>query len=109
MMTRKETIVFTVEGVRKFHDWTHASINVVLDHLSTLSANDYVKELPGFGFPTLSEQVIHIFNCEGLWIHSLQRLRYVNRKPEEFRTHQHFSRIFRRHIGIPPSAYRLQL
>ena len=26
-----------------------------------------------------------------------------------FRTHQHFSRIFRRHVGIPPSAYRSQL
>jgi AraC family transcriptional regulator len=25
-----------------------------------------------------------------------------------FRTHQHFSRIFRRQVGIPPSAYRLQ-
>lgn len=26
-----------------------------------------------------------------------------------FRTHQHFSRIFRRHVGIPPSMYRGQL
>lgn len=26
-----------------------------------------------------------------------------------FRTHQHFSRIFRRQVGIPPSAYRAQL
>lgn len=26
-----------------------------------------------------------------------------------FRTHQHFSRIFRRHVGIPPSNYRAQL
>jgi AraC family transcriptional regulator len=26
-----------------------------------------------------------------------------------FRTHQHFSRIFRRHVGMPPSTYRSQL
>jgi len=26
-----------------------------------------------------------------------------------FRTHQHFSRIFRRQVGIPPSSYRAQL
>jgi AraC family transcriptional regulator len=26
-----------------------------------------------------------------------------------FRTHQHFSRIFRRQVGMPPSAYRAQL
>jgi AraC family transcriptional regulator len=26
-----------------------------------------------------------------------------------FRTHQHFSRIFRRQVGVPPSSYRAQL
>jgi len=75
--------VFTLDGVRKFHGWTHASLNLVLDHLSTIPASDYGKELPGFGFRTLHEQAIHIFNCEGFWIHTLQGLRYVNRDPEE--------------------------
>jgi uncharacterized damage-inducible protein DinB len=74
--------VFTLDGVRKFHGWTHASLNLVLDHLSTIPASDYAKELPNFGFRTLREQVIHIFNCEGFWIHTLQGLRYVDRKPE---------------------------
>jgi uncharacterized damage-inducible protein DinB len=75
--------VFTLDGVRKFHDWTHASLNLVLDHLSTISANDYARELSGFGFPTLREQAIHIFNCEGFWIHTLRMLPYANRTPEE--------------------------
>ena len=75
--------MFTLEGVRKFHAWTHASLNLVLDHLSTIPASDYVKELPGFGCRTLREQAIHIFNCEGFWIQTLQGLRYVDRKPEE--------------------------
>jgi uncharacterized damage-inducible protein DinB len=76
--------MFTVDGVRKFHGWTHASLHLALDHLFTVPTNDYVKELPSFGFRTLREQVIHIFNCEGFWIHTLRRLRYVDRKPEEF-------------------------
>ena len=76
--------MFTLEGVRKFHGWTHASLNLVLDHLSTIPTSDYVKELPSFGFRTLREQAIHIFNCEGFWIHTLQGLPYVDRKPEEF-------------------------
>jgi len=76
--------VFTVDGVRKFHGWTHASLNLVLEHLSTIRPSDYVKELPSFGFPTLREQAIHIFNCEGFWICALQGLRYVDRKPEEY-------------------------
>jgi uncharacterized damage-inducible protein DinB len=73
--------VFTVDGVQKFHSWTHASLNLLLDHLSTILADDYVKELPDFGFSTLQKQIIHIFNCEGFWIHTLQGLQYVDRNP----------------------------
>lgn len=75
--------MFTADGARKFHGWTHASLNLVLDHLSTIPAENYVKEMPGFGFRTLRDQAIHIFNCEGFWIHTLQGLRYVNRTPEK--------------------------
>ena len=75
--------MFTIDGVRKFHGWTQASLNLALDHLSTMPANDYGTELSGFGFPTLREQAIHIFNCEGFWVHTLQGLRYVNRTPED--------------------------
>jgi uncharacterized damage-inducible protein DinB len=75
--------VFTVDGVRKLHGWTHASLSLVLDHLSTMSTDYYVTELSGFGFRTLRGQAIHIFNCEGFWVHTLQGLRYTNRTPEE--------------------------
>lgn len=71
--------MFTLDGIRKFHGWTHASLNIVLDHLDTIPAQDYVKPVPGFGFSTLQKQLIHVFNCEGLWIHALQRLDYVDR------------------------------
>jgi uncharacterized damage-inducible protein DinB len=75
--------VFTLDGVRKLYGWTHASLNLVLDHLSTMPTGDYVRKLPSFGFPTLREQAIHIFNCEGFWIHTLGGLRYANRTIEE--------------------------
>jgi uncharacterized damage-inducible protein DinB len=75
--------LFTLDGVRKFHSWTHASLNLVLDHLSTMPANDYVREVAGFGFRTLREQAIHIFNCEGFWLQTLQGLRYADRTIEE--------------------------
>ena len=75
--------MFTLDGVRKFHGWTHASLDMVLDHLSEMTANDYGREVSGFGFRTLREQTIHIFNCEGAWIHILQGLRYVDRTPQE--------------------------
>jgi len=76
--------VFTIDGIRKLQVWTHACIGVVLDHLSTIPQDDYGKQVPGFGFATLREQVIHVFNCEGLWVHTLQGLRYVDGRPEEY-------------------------
>jgi uncharacterized damage-inducible protein DinB len=75
--------VFTVDGVRKFHSWTHASLNLVLNHLSIIPTNDYVKEVSGFGFRTLREQMIHIFNCEGFWVQTLQGSRYADRPLED--------------------------
>ena len=78
-----EEPVFTIKGIREFHRWTHASLTLALDHLSTIPTNDYVRELPNFGFPTLRQQVIHIFNCEGVWIHALQGRPYVDRNPED--------------------------
>jgi uncharacterized damage-inducible protein DinB len=71
--------MFTVDGVRKLHGWTHSSLDLVLDHLSTLPSDDYGREVSGFGFATLREQAIHIFNCEGFWVHTLQGLRYTDR------------------------------
>ena len=71
--------MFTVDGIREFHRWTHASITVLLDHLSAIPTNEYAQELPNFGFPTLRQQVIHIFNCEGVWVQALQRQSYVDR------------------------------
>jgi uncharacterized damage-inducible protein DinB len=78
--------VFTLPGVRKFYDWTHASLTLLLNHLSTIPATEYAKEVPGFGFPTVHAQVIHIFNCEGFWIHTLQAIPFEDQDPANWPT-----------------------
>lgn len=75
--------MFTVEGIGKFHGWTHACLSLLLEHLSTIPQDEYDKELAGFGFPTLRKQVIHIFNCEGFWLNTLHGRDYDDRKPPE--------------------------
>jgi len=75
--------MFTIEGIRKLHGWTHSCLNVVFDHLSTIPASDYGRELTGFGSPTLRQQVLHVLNCEGFWIHTLQGLPYKDKSPAE--------------------------
>ena len=76
-------MVFTLDGMRKLHGWTQASLALVLHHVSTMPAGDYTKELAGFGFATLRQQVIHISNCEGFWIQLLQGRRYRDLTPDE--------------------------
>jgi len=75
--------LFTIDGIRKLHGWTHLCLNVALDHLETLPESAYVKQVPNFGFPTLREQVIHVFNCEGFWVHVLQGHAWVDRRSLE--------------------------
>ena len=96
--------MFTVDGIRKFHSWTHSCITVVLDHLSTIPASDYTSEVPGFGFPTLREQVIHIFNCEGLWIHALQGLTYRDRNSSDYASVAD-AKLLQREVGEQTLAY----
>lgn len=74
-----QRLVFTIEGIQELHRWTHASLGLVLDHVAKIPADDYSKELAGFGFPTLRQQVIHIFNCENTWVMALQKRSYVDR------------------------------
>ncbi|MGB6610937.1 MAG: hypothetical protein WBE63_14465, partial [Acidobacteriaceae bacterium] len=78
--------MFTLAGMRQFHNWTHACLTVLLDHLATIPAADYAKELPNFGFPSLRAQVIHIFNCEAFWVHTLQNLPFEDEDPADYPT-----------------------
>ena len=76
--------MFTLAGMRKFHNWTHASLALVLEHLATLPASAFTRDLPNFGFPNLRAQVIHIFNCESFWVHILQSANFTDRKPADW-------------------------
>jgi uncharacterized damage-inducible protein DinB len=82
-VTTKGDAVFTLDGIRQLHGWTHASLGLLLDHLTAIPMADYTKPLPAFGFPTVREQMIHILNCESFWVHTLQGLPYVDRNPAE--------------------------
>jgi uncharacterized damage-inducible protein DinB len=78
--------MFTIKGIRKLHGWSHASLDLVLNHLSTISPGDYAKDVPGFGFPTIRDQVVHIFSCEGFWVSTLQGLSYARPNPADYAT-----------------------
>jgi len=64
--------MFTLDGIRKFHAWTHQSLTLLFDHLDILPAAAYVQEIPGFGYPSIHAQVIHLLGCEPRWISRLE-------------------------------------
>ena len=81
--------MFTLDGMRKLHSWTHASLTLVLDHLATLPSGAYERELPGFGSPNVRAQVLHIFNCEAFWIHTLRSLPFIDEDAADWPTVSH--------------------
>jgi uncharacterized damage-inducible protein DinB len=96
--------LFTLAGIRKFHNWTHASLTLLLDHLSTIAAGDYAKEVPGFGFPSIRAQVVHILNCEGFWIHTLQAFPFVDQDPAAWPTVSD-ARVLQREVSLNTVNY----
>jgi uncharacterized damage-inducible protein DinB len=96
--------MFNVDGIRQFHFWTHACLTLVLDHLSTIPASDYIKEVPGFGIPTLRQQVIHIFNCEGFWISTIQAIPFQDRDPADYPSVAD-ARFLQREVGEQTHGY----
>ena len=100
--------MFTLDGVCKFHGWTHASLALLLDHLSAISPANYARALPAFGFPTLQEQVIHIFNCESFWIQTLQGFPHVDRNPAECATVVD-ARLLQQEVSRKTHAYLSEL
>ena len=77
---------FTLDGIRQFHTWTHLCFDRALDHLATIPAADYTRDVPGFGSPNLRAQVIHNLNCEAFWIHTLQAAPFTDEDPARFPT-----------------------
>jgi uncharacterized damage-inducible protein DinB len=96
--------VFTLSGIRKLHSWTHGSLTLALDHLSTIAEGDYARKLPGFGFPTLRGQIIHIFNCEAFWIHTLQGVRLEDQDPADWPDVSD-ARVLQRRVSAKTLAY----
>jgi len=86
------------------HSWTYSSLTLLLDHLSTIPEEAYVKQLPGFGLPTLRAQIVHIFNCEGFWIHTLQAARFQDEDPADWPTIPDARRLQHR-VGTNTLAY----
>ncbi len=66
--------MFTRDGIRALHAWTHERLDLVLEHVTALSAAEFTRELPGFGYPSVRDQLMHVLGAEERWVQRLQSL-----------------------------------
>ena len=64
--------MFTCDGMRALHGWTHTSLDVVVEHANSLPAELLVRDVSGFGLPSLRHQFLHILSWEAAWVCNLR-------------------------------------
>lgn len=75
---------FTKEGLLAFHSWTHACLAVLLSHAAVVPQSLYVREIEGFGLPSMRDQFAHLFECEVRWVHRAQGIPFAGFLPDQF-------------------------
>jgi len=66
--------VFTKDAILALHGWTHERLDLLLDHATTLSSSEFVREVPGFGQTGVRDQLLQMIGSEERWVHRLQDL-----------------------------------
>ncbi len=64
--------MFTRDGLRALHTWTHARLDLLLQHVQALPREAFTQELPGLGRASLRDQLVHILLSESAWVQGLQ-------------------------------------
>jgi uncharacterized damage-inducible protein DinB len=71
--------MFTASDLLELHTRYHATLAKLLRHCRKLSADELQRELPGFGYPTVQQQLHHIVDAEAWWVGILEgRYEYVD-------------------------------
>jgi uncharacterized damage-inducible protein DinB len=64
--------MFSRDGIKAMHGWTHDCLDEVISHASTLSPHLICLEIPGFGQHSLRHQLVHILSVEQAWVCGLR-------------------------------------
>jgi uncharacterized damage-inducible protein DinB len=64
--------MFTKAGIKDLHHEAHQSLDLLMRHVATVPEHFWRQSIAGFGFPTISQQLVHILNVEEAWVHALQ-------------------------------------
>jgi len=76
--------MFTADGILYLHRLTHERLDTALDHAASLPPGLFTREVPGFGFPSLRNQLVHMLSTENGWVLDLQDLPSPRLDPADF-------------------------
>jgi uncharacterized damage-inducible protein DinB len=100
--------MFTQAGIRALHGWTHERLDLLVGHADTLTSEQFVTKLPGFGMGSVRDQLVHILRCEQGWIGKLQYRSVKELEYEEYPTTKQI-RETKARIMVETIAYLDQL
>jgi len=63
---------YTGEALLDLHERCHRSFGACVDHCRVFSAEEFDRELDGFGYSTLRQQLHHAIGAERYWISVLR-------------------------------------
>jgi uncharacterized damage-inducible protein DinB len=68
--------MYTTTSVLDMHERAHRSLKRLIEHCEQLSVGELERELEGFGYPTIRQQLEHVIGAEEYWINVI-RSRYT--------------------------------
>lgn len=64
--------MYEPQALLEMHRRTHRGTALLLEHCAPFSTDEFTREFPGFGVPSLLEQWRHIIGAEDYWQNVLQ-------------------------------------
>ena len=78
--------MFTHEGLLLIHSWTHESLDILFQHAASLPQELLLRNLAGFGSPSVRDQLVHVLAVESRWMHAVQKRPLPEWRSSEYRT-----------------------
>ncbi len=70
--------MFSKAGILELHTATHERLDLLLHHVATVPDGLHHQMISGFGHSSVWKQLVHILNCEEVWVHNLQNKTFLD-------------------------------
>jgi uncharacterized damage-inducible protein DinB len=94
----------TPDSLLDLHARTHRCLTAMLAHCRGFTAEELHRELPGFGYPTIHQQLHHVIGAERYWIGVLQGRIDADEDAPDFPTIEALARL-REQVCAATGAY----